>query len=109
MSAGLDALLTEDQRLVRDAARAFAQEQLAPHAGEWDRAGALPAAVVKQMGDLGLLGMLVPAEWGGTRTDDLAYALAIEEVAAGCTSCSTLMSVHNSVGCVPILDRKSVV
>ena len=103
MSAGLDALLTEDQRLVRDAARAFAQEQLAPHAGEWDRAGALPAAVVKQMGDLGLLGMLVPAEWGGTRTDDLAYALAIEEVAAGCASCSTLMSVHNSVGCVPIL------
>lgn len=100
---GLDALLTEEQRLVRDAARAFAQEQLAPHAGEWDRAGALPEAVVKQMGALGLLGMLVPAEWGGTRTDDLAYALAIEEVAAGCASCSTLMSVHNSVGCVPIL------
>lgn len=101
--SNLDALLSEDQRLVRDAARVFAQEQLAPHAGEWDRAGALPTAVVKQMGELGLLGILVPAEWGGTRTDDLAYALAIEEVAAGCASCSTLMSVHNSVGCVPIL------
>lgn len=103
MSSGLDALLSEDQRLVRDAARAFALEQLAPHAAEWDRAEALPDAVVKQMGELGLLGMLVPPDWGGTRTDDLAYALAMEEVAAGCASCSTLMSVHNSVGCVPIL------
>lgn len=103
MSAAQDALLSEEQRLVRDAARAFAQAQLAPHAGAWDRAGALPATIVRQMGELGLLGMLVPAEWGGTRTDDLAYALAIEEVAAGCASCSVLMSVHNSVGCVPIL------
>jgi alkylation response protein AidB-like acyl-CoA dehydrogenase len=103
VSSGLDALLSEDQRLVRDAARAFALEQLAPHAAEWDRAEALPDAVVKQMGELGLLGMLVPPDWGGTRTDDLAYALAMEEVAAGCASCSTLMSVHNSVGCVPIL------
>ena len=55
------------------------------------------------MGELGLLGMLVPAELGGTRSDDLSYALALEEVAVGCASCATLMSVHNSVGCVPIL------
>lgn len=99
----LDALLTEDQRLVRDAARAFAQGQLAPHAAEWDRQGRLPDTVVQQMGELGLLGMLLPAEFGGTRTDDLAYALAMEEVAAGCAASATLMSVHNSVGCVPIL------
>ncbi|MFT3858671.1 MAG: acyl-CoA dehydrogenase family protein [Aquabacterium sp.] len=99
----MDALLTEDQRLVRDAARTFAQAQLAPHAAQWDREGRLPDAIVQQMGELGLLGMLVPAEWGGTRTDDVAYALAVEEVAAGCASCATLMSVHNSVGCVPLL------
>jgi alkylation response protein AidB-like acyl-CoA dehydrogenase len=105
--ANLDALLTEDQRMVRDAARAFAQGQLAPHAAQWDREGRLPDEVVQQMGELGLLGMLVPAELGGSRTDDLAYALAIEEVAAGCASCSTLMSVHNSVGCVPILKYGS--
>lgn len=98
-----DALLTEDQRLVRDAARDFAQSVLVPHAAQWDRDAALPDEVVRQMGELGLLGMLVPEAQGGTKTDDLAYALAIEEIAAGCASCSTLMSVHNSVGCVPIL------
>ena len=98
-----DALLTEDQRLVRDAARDFAQSVLAPNAAQWDREAALPDEVVRQMGELGLLGMLVPETQGGSKTDDLAYALAIEEVAAGCASCATLMSVHNSVGCVPIL------
>lgn len=98
-----DALLTEDQRLVRDAARDFAQSVLAPHAAQWDRDAALPDEVVRQMGELGLLGMLVPEAQGGSKTDDLAYALAIEEIAAGCASCATLMSVHNSVGCVPIL------
>jgi len=98
-----DVLLTEDQRLVRDAARDFAQAVLAPNAAQWDREGQLPGEVVRQMGELGLLGMLVPEDWGGSKTDDLAYALAIEEIAAGCASCATLMSVHNSVGCVPIL------
>ncbi len=98
-----DALLTEDQRLVRDAARDFAQSVLAPNAAQWDRDAALPDEVVRQMGELGLLGMLVPEAQGGSKTDDLAYAMAIEEIAAGCASCATLMSVHNSVGCVPIL------
>jgi alkylation response protein AidB-like acyl-CoA dehydrogenase len=98
-----DALLTEDQRLVRDAARHFARSELAPNAAQWDRDATLPDKVVRQMGELGLLGMLVPEEQGGSKTDDLAYALAIEEIAAGCASCSTLMSVHNSVGCVPLL------
>jgi alkylation response protein AidB-like acyl-CoA dehydrogenase len=98
-----DVLLTEDQRLVRDAARDFAQAVLAPNAAQWDREGALPPEVVRQMGELGFLGMLVPEALGGSKTDDLAYALAVEEVAAGCASCSTLMSVHNSVGCVPLL------
>ena len=55
-----DVLLTEDQRLVRDAARDFAQSVLAPNAAQWDRDGALPPAVVRQMGELGFLGMLVP-------------------------------------------------
>jgi alkylation response protein AidB-like acyl-CoA dehydrogenase len=99
----MDALLNEDQRMVRDAARVFAREQLMPHAAQWDREARLPDEVVQKMADLGLFGMLVPAEWGGSRTDDVAYALAVEEVAAGCASCATLMSVHNSVGCVPLL------
>ncbi|BBP98050.1 acyl-CoA dehydrogenase [Burkholderia sp. SFA1] len=99
----IDAFLTEEQRMIRDAARQFATEVLAPNAGQWDKDGAIPDAVVKQLGELGLLGMIVPAELGGTFSDYTAYALAMEEIAAGCASCATLMSVHNSVGCGPIL------
>ncbi|MEO5862159.1 MAG: acyl-CoA dehydrogenase family protein [Burkholderiales bacterium] len=96
-------ILTDDQRVVRDMAREFAQNELAPHAAEWDRASALPEAIIAQMGALGLLGLVVPEEWGGTYTDYVSYALAVEEIAAGCASCSTLMAVHSSVGCSPIL------
>ncbi|WP_277184768.1 acyl-CoA dehydrogenase family protein [Caballeronia sp. BR00000012568055] len=99
----MDAFLTEEQRMIRDAARQFATEVLAPNAGQWDRDGAIPDAVVRQLGELGLLGMIVPAELGGTFSDYTAYALAMEEIAAGCASCATMMSVHNSVGCGPIL------
>ncbi|WP_371882267.1 acyl-CoA dehydrogenase family protein [Caballeronia sp. S22] len=99
----MDAFLTEEQRMIRDAARQFATEVLAPNAGQWDKDGAIPDAVVRQLGELGLLGMVVPAELGGTLSDYTAYALAMEEIAAGCASCATMMSVHNSVGCGPIL------
>jgi alkylation response protein AidB-like acyl-CoA dehydrogenase len=96
-------ILSEEQRLIRDTARAFAREKLAPNAAEWDRKSAFPKDAVKQMGELGLLGMLVPETWGGAGADHVAYALAIEEVAAGDGACSTIMSVHNSVACLPIL------
>ncbi|MEZ2353244.1 acyl-CoA dehydrogenase family protein [Caballeronia sp. RCC_10] len=99
----MDSFLTEEQRMIRDAARQFSVEVLAPNAGQWDKDGALPDAVVRQLGELGLLGMIVPGDFGGTYSDYTAYALAMEEIAAGCASCATLMSVHNSVGCGPIL------
>ncbi len=95
--------LTDEQRMIRDMARDFAREQLAPNAAQWERDKWIPDAVVTQMGELGLLGMVVPEEWGGTFSDYTAYAMAIEEIAAGDASTSTLMSVHNSVGCGPIL------
>ncbi|OMG71912.1 acyl-CoA dehydrogenase family protein [Burkholderia ubonensis] len=99
----MDELYTEDQRMIRDAARAFATEVLAPNAAQWDRDAHLPDAVVAQLGELGLLGMIVPQELGGAYTDYVAYALAMEEIAAGDAACATIMSVHNSVGCGPIL------
>ncbi|WP_087650149.1 acyl-CoA dehydrogenase [Caballeronia choica] len=99
----MDSFLTEEQRMIRDAAREFATEVLVPNAGQWDREASIPDAVIRQLGELGLLGMIVPAELGGTYSDYTAYALAMEEIAAGCASCATLMSVHNSVGCGPIL------
>ncbi len=95
--------LSEEQRMIRDMARGFARAELAPHAGQWEEEGWIPDAVVAKLGELGLLGMVVPEEWGGSFSDYVAYALAMEEIAAGCASTATLMSVHNSVGCGPIL------
>jgi alkylation response protein AidB-like acyl-CoA dehydrogenase len=94
--------LTEDQRMIRDMAREFARNELAPNAAQWEKDKWIPDAVVTQMGDLGLLGMTVPEEWGGSFSDYVAYSLALEEIAAGDASTSTLMSVHTSVGCGPI-------
>ena len=95
--------LTEEQILIRDTARAFARERLAPKAAEWDRESRFPKEAVEEMGRLGFMGMLVPDDWDGAGADHVAYALALIEVAAGDGSCSTIMSVHNSVACMPIL------
>ncbi len=95
--------LTEEQILIRDTTRAFAGEHLAPKAAEWDREQRFPTEAVAGMAELGLMGMLVPGEWDGAGADHVAYALALIEVAAGDGSCSTIMSVHNSVACMPIL------
>jgi len=95
--------LTETQTMIRDAARSFAQEKLAPNAAEWDRHSTFPTEAIAEMGGLGFMGMQVPEEWGGAGVDHVAYALAVEEIAAGDGSCSTIMSVHNSVVCMPIL------
>jgi alkylation response protein AidB-like acyl-CoA dehydrogenase len=95
--------LTESQTLIRDTARQFAREKLAPFAAEWDRTSSFPKAAIAEMGTLGFMGMLVPEEWGGAGVDHVSYAMAIEEIAAGDGSCSTVMSVHNSVVCMPLL------
>ncbi|PXB87757.1 acyl-CoA dehydrogenase, partial [Pseudomonas aeruginosa] len=92
----------EEEIQIRDMARQFAQERLKPFAADWDREHRFPAEAIREMADLGFLGMLVPEEWGGAQTGHLAYAMALEEIAAGDGACSTIMSVHNSVGCMPI-------
>ncbi|MFB8344724.1 acyl-CoA dehydrogenase family protein [Brucella cytisi] len=96
-------LLSDTQEQIRDAARQFVQERLAPGAAARDREHAFPRAELAEMGELGFLGMLVPEEWGGSNLGTVAYALALEEIAAGDGACSTIVSVHSSVGCVPIL------
>ncbi|SFI20519.1 acyl-CoA dehydrogenase family protein [Albimonas pacifica] len=96
-------LPTEDQAMVRDMAARFAAEKLAPNSARWDETGAFPKDVIREMGGLGLMGMLVPEDFDGAFTDNVAYALALEAIAGGDGAVSTIMSVHNSVGCVPIL------
>ncbi|MFP3515314.1 acyl-CoA dehydrogenase [Pseudomonas sp. SIMBA_077] len=96
-------LPTSEQLQIREAAQQFAQERLKPFAAEWDKHHRFPREAIAEMAELGFFGMLVPEEWGGCDVGYQAYAMALEEIAAGDGACSTIMSVHNSVGCVPIL------
>lgn len=96
-------LLTEEQEQIRDTARDFARERLAPGAAQRDAEHAFPRDELTEMGQLGFLGMLMPEAHGGSDTGMVSYALALEEIAAGDGACSTILSVHSSVGCVPIL------
>ncbi len=102
-----DLELSEDQRMIRDMARDFARREIAPHAQAWEKAGWIDDALIAQMGELGLLGMVVPEEWGGSYIDYVAYALAVEEISAGDGATGALMSIHNSVGCGPVLNYGS--
>ncbi len=96
-------VLSELQQQILEMTRSFARERLAPGAADRDRQHRFPREELTEMGELGLLGMLVPEAYGGSDTGVLAYAIAVEEIAAGDGACSTIMSVHSSVGCVPIL------
>ena len=102
-----DLELTEEQVMIRDMARDFARNEIAPHAQAWEKAGWIDDKLVAKMGELGLLGMIVPDEWGGSYIDYVAYALAVEEISAADGATGTLMSVHSSVGCGPVLNYGS--
>src|ERR1044071_9399929 len=95
--------LTDEQLLLRDTAREFARNELMPHAGEWDREARFPKEALAELGKLGFMGILVPPDYGGAGADHVGYALALEEIASGDGAVSTILSVHNSVGCMPVL------
>lgn len=94
--------LNEQQIMIRDMARSFAQKELAPAAAELDAKAEFPTRHLKPMGELGLMGMMIPEEWGGAGLDTLSYVLALEEVSAACASTAVTMSVNNSLYCGPI-------
>jgi butyryl-CoA dehydrogenase len=98
----MDFDLTEEQRLVRDAARDFATREIAPKASEIDKTGRWPNEVVARMAELGFLGMAIPQPYGGAGLDNLSYALVMEEISAACASCGVIMSVNNSLFCDPL-------
>jgi alkylation response protein AidB-like acyl-CoA dehydrogenase len=95
---------SEEQRHIRDAARAFAQKEIVPHAAQWDRDCTVPVDVLRAMGPLGLMGMCVAPEWGGAGADFVSYALATEEIAAGDCGLCNMMCVNNSPNCA-MLDE----
>jgi len=92
-------ILTQEQEMVRDAMRDFAQERLAPFAGEWDRHHTFPAEALKELGALGAMGVVVPEEWDGAGMDYMSLVLMLEEIAAGDGATSTIVSVQNSLAC----------
>ncbi|HEY4985956.1 MAG TPA: acyl-CoA dehydrogenase family protein [Bradyrhizobium sp.] len=96
-------IIDEQQTMIRDTARQFARQRLLPHAARWDRESHFPMEEIREMGRLGLMGINVPVEWGGAGADQVSTALALEEIAAGDAATSTVMSGHNSVGCMPIV------
>ena len=94
--------LSPEQQQVQDTLRAFAREELAPHAARWDREHTFPREALHALGKLGALGMVVPEQWDGANMDYLSLAVALEEIAAGDGATSTIVSVQNSVVCGPI-------
>ncbi|PWV60176.1 acyl-CoA dehydrogenase family protein [Plasticicumulans acidivorans] len=96
-------ILSDEQTMIREAVRAFVQEQIAPHAARWDREQHFPRAALAGLAELGVMGMTTPEAWGGSAAGYVAFALALEEIAAGDGATSTIVSVHNSVGIGPLL------
>ncbi len=98
----MDFQLSEEQRAIRDLARDFARNEIAPIAAAIDESGEFPYATIKKMGELGLMGIEISEEYGGAGLDTLAYVLAIEEIAKVCASHAVIMSVNNSLYCYGI-------
>jgi butyryl-CoA dehydrogenase len=99
----MDLELTPEQKLIRDTARDFATNEIAPKAAEIDREHRFPREIVARMGELGLLGIVVPEKWGGGGGDTLSYTLALEEISRACASTGVIMSVQSSLVSDPIL------
>jgi len=89
--------------MIRQAARDFAQKEIAPIAAEFDESGEFPSATIKKMGEMGFMGIEVPEEYGGAGMDTLSYVLALEEICKADASHGTIMSVNNSLFCYGIL------
>jgi len=98
----MDLDLTEEQRLFRQTVKEFADAEIAPRAEELDDAGVFPYDIHKKMADLGLFGLPIPEEYGGSDTDLVTYALAVEEIARVSASMSITMAAHSSLGSMPI-------
>jgi short-chain 2-methylacyl-CoA dehydrogenase len=98
----MDFDLNDEQRLLRDTVRDFARNEVAPQAAELDRTKAFPYELVGKMGSLGLMGIPFPTEYGGGGTDNLSYALAVEELARIDSSVAITMAAHTSLGTMPI-------
>jgi alkylation response protein AidB-like acyl-CoA dehydrogenase len=95
--------LSDEHKMIRDAARDFAQKEIAPIAAEFDESGEFPRETIKKMGEMGFMGIEIPEEYGGAGMDTLAYVLALEEICKADASHGVIMSVNNSLYCHGIM------
>ncbi len=95
--------LSAEHKMIRDAARDFAQKEIAPIAAEYDESGEFPRKTIQKMGELGFMGIEVPEEYGGAGMDTLSYVLALEEISKADAAHAVVMSVNNSLYCHGIL------
>ncbi|MFQ5512570.1 MAG: acyl-CoA dehydrogenase [Candidatus Krumholzibacteriia bacterium] len=95
--------LSEEERMIQQTAREFADAEVAPTAVDNDKLGTFPRDVVKRLGELGFMGMLIPEEYGGSALGNLCLVLALEEINRACASVGVTMSVHNSLASSPIV------
>jgi len=100
-------ILTEQQEMIRDSAARFAEERLAPNSRAWEAAGTVEPKALREMGELGFMGMTVPEAYGGAGLDYVSYALALIEIAAGDGAVSTIMSVNNAPVCAILQSAAS--
>ena len=96
-------LLTEDQMLIQSMIREFAESEIRPFAAEIDKSSRFPVETVKKMADLGLLGMTIPAAFGGSAGDTVSYAIAVEEISRVCASHGAIFTAHISLAMGAIL------
>ena len=94
--------LSDEQKMIQDMARKFAEREIKPVAAELDRTHSHPARICAKMGELGLLGVTIPEEYGGAGMDYISYALAMIEISKACASCGVIMSVCNSLYDFPV-------
>jgi alkylation response protein AidB-like acyl-CoA dehydrogenase len=99
--------LSDEQREIRDLARRFADEEIAPQAAAWDREHTFPRAVFEHLGELGLMGVCVPEEHGGAGADFLSYVLVLEELSRADAGVGVTVAVHTSAGTLPLLAHGS--
>ena len=95
--------LTDEQLMIQSMVREFSRKVIAATAAERDRSKEFPADNLRKMAELGLMGMMVPPEYGGEGADTISYFLALSEIAYSCASTAVVMSVHNSIVCESIL------
>jgi butyryl-CoA dehydrogenase len=95
--------LSEQQKMIRNMVREFAEKEVAPLAAELDKTGEYPTKTLEKMAKLGLLGIIIPQEYGGAGLDTISYATVIEEISRKCASTGVITSVHNSLAAWPIM------